>query len=244
VVYDTDIFSSSNLFISVDYFDIEISDVISVVPGLTALNKCHNIDGSNPSYDPNNPFCQLITRDSNGQLDLVRTPFFNLGGLATSGIDFVVNWSTETGIGDFSANSAITYVNSYEIQTLPGEDFVDEVGTIRFFGIPRPDFSAITTFGYSRDKLDLSLRWRYIASMDDRSILDNPNTTTPGVPSYNKFDLIGRYAISDELSVRAGITNLADEDPPVVAGVPGITDTQTYDIVGRSYFVGASYEFN
>jgi len=242
-VYTTEIGDRSNLFASVDYFDIDIADVISVVPGLTALNKCHNIDGSNPSYDPNNPFCQLISRDSNGALDLIRTPFFNLGGLATSGIDFVVNLDTETDFGDFSADTAITYVTSYEIQTLPGEAFVDEVGTIQFFGIPRPKLSAITTFGYRRGDLDLALRWRFIDSMDDRSILNNPNTTTPGVDSYSKFDLIGRYSFNEELSVRVGITNLTDKDPLVVGGVPGITDTQTYDIVGRSWFLGATYDF-
>jgi outer membrane receptor protein involved in Fe transport len=242
-VYTADIADNWNLFVSADYFNIEIADVISVIPGLTALNNCYNAGGANPTYDPNNAYCQLIDRDSNGLLVLIRTPFFNLGGLKTSGVDLNAKLTTETGIGEFSVDTAITFLDSYEIQTLPGEDFRDEAGTMRFFGIPRPDVRAMTTFGYTRNALDLSLRWRWIASMDDQSILTNPNTTTPGVDSYSKFDLIGRYQLKDNLSVRAGITNLLDEDARVVAGVPGITDTQTYDLLGRSYYVGASVEF-
>ena len=38
----------SGLSASIDYYRIEIQDVISVVPGLSALSKCYNLDGSNP----------------------------------------------------------------------------------------------------------------------------------------------------------------------------------------------------
>ena len=67
----------SNITASIDYFNIKITDVISVVPGLTALSKCYNLDGSNPSYSPSNPFCALLERDSNGLLQIINTPYFN-----------------------------------------------------------------------------------------------------------------------------------------------------------------------
>ena len=37
--------------LSVDYYDIDITDVIGPISGGTALSKCYNLDGSNPSYD-------------------------------------------------------------------------------------------------------------------------------------------------------------------------------------------------
>lgn len=242
VVFNTEL-GGGDLFLSLDYFDIEIKDVVSVIPGATALNKCHNLDGSNPTYSTQNVYCQLITRDVNGFLDLIRTPYLNLGKLATNGLDVQANWSQEFGFGTLSLDSVITWVDSYKIQTLPGDATVDEAGTIGFFAVPRPEIRAQTNFGFARDVYSVSLRWRYIDSMKDRSTLTNPSSTVPGVSSYSKFDLVGRYDITDNIQVRAGITNLADKDPLVVAGAPGITDNETYDIVGRSYYLGTTIGF-
>src|SRR6185436_10317817 len=68
----------AGLSASVDYYNIKIDQVISVVPGLSALSKCYNLDGSNPSYAPTNSFCQLLQRDSNGLLQVINTPYLNL----------------------------------------------------------------------------------------------------------------------------------------------------------------------
>lgn len=97
----------SDLSISVDYYDININDVISVVPGLSALSKCYNLDGSNPSYSPTNSFCGLLTRDSNGLLQLIQTPYLNLGGLKTSGIDVQFSWDIPAGPGTFFFNTGV-----------------------------------------------------------------------------------------------------------------------------------------
>ena len=51
----------SGITASVDYYNIKIEQVISVVPGLSALSKCYNLDGSNPGYDAGNSFCQLLS---------------------------------------------------------------------------------------------------------------------------------------------------------------------------------------
>ncbi len=242
-VWNTEFGSNQTLVLSADYYSIEIEDVISAVPGLTAINKCHNLDGSNPTYSTDNAYCQLLSRDQDGYLELVRTPYFNLGQLATDGMDFQVNYKLSTGAGDFSVHSVITYVNSYEVVTLPGDEGVDEAGTIGFMTTPRPKLRAQTSFGYEKDAMSLTLRWRFTDSMDDRSTLTNTASTVPGVPSYNKFDLVGRYRLTESINLRGGISNLFDKDPLVVAGTPGITDNESYDIVGRSYFVGATMSF-
>ena len=154
-----------------------------------------------------------------------------------------MNYKLSTGAGDFSVHSVITYVNSYEVVTLPGDAGVDEAGTIGFMTTPRPKLRAQTSFGYEKDAMSLTLRWRFTDSMDDRSTLTNTASTVPGVPSYNKFDLVGRYRLTESINLRGGISNLFDKDPLVVAGTPGITDNESYDIVGRSYFVGATMSF-
>jgi outer membrane receptor protein involved in Fe transport len=71
--------------VSVDYYKINIKNVISTVPGLTVLSKCFNLDGSNPTYSNANLCCGLIQRDASGQLVSVATPYLNLGALTTFG---------------------------------------------------------------------------------------------------------------------------------------------------------------
>jgi outer membrane receptor protein involved in Fe transport len=55
------------------------------------------------------------------------------------------------------------------------------------------------------------------------------------------------YSFSDRLdglSLRAGVTNLTDEDPIVYPSQQQAnTDPSTYDILGRRYFVSATYTF-
>jgi outer membrane receptor protein involved in Fe transport len=59
-----------------------------------------------------------------------------------------------------------------------------------------------------------------------------------GVASYNLFDLVGTYDINDRWQVRAGVTNLTDEDSVFVSSSQTSTDTAVFDPVGRSYYVG------
>jgi iron complex outermembrane recepter protein len=127
----------SNMSASIDYYNITINKVISVVPGLTALSKCYNLDGSNPSYSLTNQFCELLHRDASGLLETIETPYLNLGGLKTEGIDFQFAWSLTLGeLGGRSSlpgrvfvNSGIGYLKKYAIQTLPGSAFQDYDGT-------------------------------------------------------------------------------------------------------------------
>ncbi len=53
----------SNFSVSVDYYDIDISNVIAPIAGGTAMSKCYNLDGTNPTYDPANPFCAALRRN-------------------------------------------------------------------------------------------------------------------------------------------------------------------------------------
>ena len=46
------------------------------------------------------------------------------------------------------------------------------------------------------------------------------------------------------LRLRAGITNLTDEDPVIYpSNQQSNTDPATYDVLGRRYFVAATYTF-
>ena len=44
--------------------------------------------------------------------------------------------------------------------------------------------------------------------------------------------------VTQHLDLMAGLTNLGDQGPPFVSSQPLTTDTATYDIIGRTYYVG------
>jgi outer membrane receptor protein involved in Fe transport len=227
----------TNVSASVDYFNISIKNVISVVPGLTTLSKCYNLDGTNPGYSPGNVFCGLLTRDANGFLSLISLPFFNLGGLKTDGVDFQAAASLPLGKGRLNFNTNLGYTRSYLVQTLPGQAFQDFAGT-NTLGASRPRYKALTTLGYSQGDATVSLSWRYLAAMKDASSVTTPNSPGAGVGTYNLYDLAGSYRIGDRWFLRGGVTNLLDKGSPIVSSSQNSTDLAVYDSIGRSYFLG------
>ena len=240
----------SNISVSVDFYDIAIKDVISTVAGNTALAKCYNQDGTNPTYSAANAFCSLIQRDATGGISNVALPYLNLGGLKTRGIDVQLDWSVRLGafgdLGDakFSINTLVSYLDSYKIKNFPGEAFAEFAGTIDATNsLPLPKWRYTTSANFTLGKADLGLRWRHLASMDDVTQVIRPASPAPGVPHYDVFDLSGRLAVTKAYELRAGITNLFDKQPLVIAGTPGNTLPGTYDVLGRSFYVGAKVRF-
>ena len=240
--------SSSQLFgglsASVDYYSIEIKDVISVVPGLSALSKCYNLDGSNPQYSVTNQFCQLLTRDANGLLQLIETPYLNLGGLKTEGVDLQLDWVVE--LNDrWTArfNTAVGYLLDYSVQTLPGSAFQDFTGTNTIAANHTvsnsfPEWKALTTVGVGFGPLSASVRWRWQDAMEDVTSVTTPATPGIGVATYNLFDFFTSYDFNTNWQLRLGVTNLTDEGPVTVSSSQTGTDTAVFDVLGRSYYMG------
>ncbi|HEY0682900.1 MAG TPA: TonB-dependent receptor [Steroidobacter sp.] len=235
----------SGVSLSVDYYNISIEDVISIVPGLTALSKCYNLDGSNPGYDVNNSFCTLLNRDSNGLLQVIETPYLNLGGLKTSGIDVQLAWSADLnelgfGTGRVFFSTGFGYSKNFSIQTLPDTPF-QEYGGTNTIGASYPEYKALTTLGYGIGGASVSVRWRYQNAMDDVTSVTTPANPGIGVPTYNLYDLVGTFDITEQWQLRAGITNLTDEDSVFVSSSQTSTDTSVFDAVGRSYYLGVQF---
>ena len=239
---------------SVDYYKINIKNVISTVPGLTVLSKCFNLDGSNPTYSNSNLYCGLIQRDASGQLSTISTPYLNLGALKTDGIEFQFHWGVRApflgGSGKLYVDSAVGYLRNYSVQLLPGTAFLNYTGVSNggagTGAVPpraTPRWKALTTFGYRSDSLGLGLRWRYQAAMADVSSVLTPATASVGVPAYALLDLFGSIKVSKKFEFRAGVNNLFDKGLPFVASSQNGTDTALYDPIGRSFYFGVKVGF-
>jgi len=71
----------------------------------------------------------------------------------------------------------------------------------------------------------------------------NPQDTTRGADTYDRFDLFAQWKITPQLTLRASVDNLADKAPNQVTSVPSVTVPASYDIYGRRYSLSIEYEF-
>ncbi|MEG3125486.1 TonB-dependent receptor domain-containing protein [Sphingomonas sp. GB1N7] len=240
--------------LSVDYYNINIKNVISSVPGLTVLSKCFNLDGSNPTYANSNPYCQLIQRDATGQIVTVSTPYLNLGGLKTDGVEIQAHLGLPVAVGGSTgkvyADTSIGWTRSYKVQLLPNTAFLDYTGVSNggagTGAVPpraTPRWKALTTIGYRSDGFGLGLRWRYQGPLSDVSSVLTPATAQAGVPAYSLFDLFLSTKVNKRFEIRGGVNNLLDKGLPIVASSQNGTDVALYDPIGRSFYVGVKFGF-
>ena len=245
----------SNLSLSVDFYKIKIKDAVGPLSISQAFQFCFNSGGNNPGFDPSNYYCSLITRNSGSGVPLNPTqPLLNLGTFNVQGVDVQFDWRVpldQLGLGDsgsIALNSAVSYLDKFTIQALPGAPTYDYagstgVGVETTAGLAHPRWKAITSLTYSLQQASIGLRWRFIDGMINSAKVVNPTSTTRGVASYNVFDLNARFEASERAEFRLGVTNLLNRKPPQVGYTEGNYDAQNYDVIGRYFFIGATTKF-
>jgi len=253
----------SRLNLSVDYYNVDLTNAISQ-QGIDGVYRRCFARQYNPNYELND-FCRLVGRTpGTGEVASVGITYSNAGRVKTSGIDAQLNWSLDldeigTGLpGTFVTSVQTTYLLNFETTTdegiIPLVDFVGTTGSGQVgtnAGSYR--FKAFTTFTYAVSGATFSLQWQYKSAVDSmQSVLDASSNIT-GFPAYNLFNLNGTYAVTPDVRFRWGVDNLFDKAPPL-GGVNlnadgrsalhgGTYDTGQYDVLGRRFFVGATFDF-
>ncbi|MGB3626060.1 MAG: TonB-dependent receptor, partial [Henriciella sp.] len=242
------------LTVSLDYFDIEVEGFINTVPEETSLQQC-GLTGD--AF-----FCSLVNRGTGGTLWANNTGFIiatnvNTGSLATSGYDLQANYIYDAGTtGTFSFDYVGTLLESLEFQALPDASVTPPVECVglyagrcqtNFGNGANPEYrhKASVTWAGLDGKLSLTGTWRYY---DEVSLDGDEGAINETLDSQNYLDLSGNYQLLDNTSVRLGVNNITDEDPPLsseVGTAPGNGNTypQIYDAMGRYIFVGATVDF-
>ena len=237
----------SGLDITIDYFDIEVTDAIVPTPRQFILSQCYG--GGDDS------FCNFITRrsaaagnNSAGSLEFIDSGQSNSGGISTEGVDLTLTYSSDIGPGQFRTRLAYTYlIDDYTIP-LPVADtdhFAGEVGS--------SEHKANWNFGYKYNDFDFNWSLTFIgdAAFDDQFLnsFDNIPAGSVGVGSVTYHDVQASYHITDSIELYAGANNLFDKEPPrIISGVTGSdtgaeTDAGTYDPIGRTVYVGFRSKF-
>ncbi len=252
---------AQSLSASLDWWSYEIEDVIGSFAVSSIITRCFNQLNSNPTYDPNNAFCQLFTRSTAnfGVQDVLATNQ-NLGGLKREGVDMQVDYGlpldafgADEKWGSLSLNVLFTYLISAESQETVTSPWFDRVGTIgQTVASAFPEWKGRAVLGWNVGDFLFRYTYRYIDGMDvvnNDAILSSPTVgVRPSVDAYSYHDLSARWTATDNVSVTAGITNLTDEDPPIYttdaqAGIQSNTDPSTYDVLGLRYFMSLTVKF-
>lgn len=256
----------SGLRASVDYYNVVLSGGISLESANAVFRKCFT-ETFNPTFDAALDACQRIIRDpQTGEILNVLVSYGNAGRVETDGFDVQLDWGVRFSDvdlpipGRFSTNVQFTYLNKFATTAdevaVPLIDYAGttgggEVGTQA--GSYR--WKLFTRFNYSYGPVTVGLQWRHLPSIDHvTAVTREGGTTITGAPAYDLFNLSGSYTINRNARLRFGVDNLFDRAPPLMsvdtsadpaAGrLPGGRyDAGNYDVLGRRYYIGASFDF-
>jgi len=232
--------------VSIDYWSIELEDRIEVIEAATIVQRCFNREGSNPTFDANNAWCQMFTRDpiDGGVINLSQLQA-NQSFANTSGIDLTVDWGFGMGnLGNLNFKLITTWLEKFEEQTAvtpndPAYNYGGAIGATT--GTSNPDWKGtlVTTYSYNSD-MHVQLTGRFIDSMIHRNVVSGgPAASNTGVTSTWYVDLSGRYNVTPAASIRLGVNNLTNQEPRLYTpNVQANTDPSLYDVLGRRYYLG------
>ena len=247
-----------NFTATIDYFDIKIKNDITTYGANLIVNQC--------VFNDVQQFCNMIHRDpTTGSLwytpfGYVDDPIENLGYQWTRGVDFSASYRQELGfMGRMDVKFDGTYTASFITEPYPGSGAYDCAG---YFGAtcgnPQPKWRHVLrdTWQTPVKSLDLTVSWRHIGSVVDDAL--NPSPLLNGAPpngitrisSREYFDMTASYMVYPGVTVRLGVNNLFDKDPPVLpttglssAFFNGNTYPQVYDTLGRYLFAELTADF-
>lgn len=239
-----------NLTITVDYYNIDISDVIAAPPRPFTLDQCYNENNQN--------FCSLITRravgdsvNSAGSIEFVNATAVNGAVLKTDGIDVTANYNTRLDAlgldGSLSARIAYTHIFNYDFQPAVTADADPQEGEI---GTAQDRFTANLAF------TEGPLRWSVTGTYISKSFEDDQFCASFGldaecvsVGAEFYLDTQVNVKVTEEFELYLGVDNLLDNKAPnLLTGTTfNVTGTDTaadvYDVFGRRFYTGVRMRF-
>ena len=238
--------------IAVDYFDIDIEDAISPVLGQVIVDACF------ASNDINSTECQAIHRLSSGQIDFVDTSLLNVATRSGRGVDIQVDYAFELPEflslpgNDATLDLSLVFTQQFDqsTQVVATQPTIECAG---FYGGPcssdrtriTPELSGLLNATWRSGGASLTARFDYLGELDLHPDAFPIEVTSLSARTY--VDLNGGYEFGDNIRLFGGIENVLDKDPPALgirAGGDSGTNVETFDILGRRYFIGASVGFH
>ncbi|MDB4042970.1 TonB-dependent receptor [Gammaproteobacteria bacterium] len=222
---------TDQLSMKLDYWAIDYTDVITI----------ENAQGK-VAANPNDPD---VKRTTGGTLTGVTTKYFNASQVNTSGIDFESTYDFDTAWGQAQVGVNMMHMLEYEIP-LNGVT-TDVVGLFNHDNFARsmPETKAVFHAALQNGNNRLSMFGRYTSDYRTTRPLDaiaKARGFSQSIDSFFTVDLMDAYTIEmndSELKLSVGITNLFDEEVPLVYDAANWSyDPKHHDPRGRMVYVG------
>jgi iron complex outermembrane recepter protein len=247
---------------SVDFYHIALTGIVGTVPISDIFSSCATT--GNPFYCSQvvrNPVTGGLTGATIAGGGYIVQTNVNAGAGLASGIDlqFTYKWELPRSLGGLVFDMNGTYVEHMETTPVPGAHTYDCAG---YFGFTcqtiNPRWHHIFRGTWQTPwNLDLAATWRYIGPVSEDNNSPDPTLhfATWGaydyfnarIPSYSYMDLAATYSFSKVLTIRGGINNIADKNPPVVdvalVGGGAANTYSIYDMFGRQLFIAFTAKF-
>jgi iron complex outermembrane receptor protein len=233
------------LALTIDRYEIEISDVIASLGWRNIINNC--VDS--PSLS--NPFCASVSRGSDGNITRVLNQVLNVAEYTNSGWDVTASYRTDLAklglpdYGSLSFNAAAGFLDELTYDPVPGDASVrdEQAGEL-----PNPKRRMNFRVTWDYDRVSLSYANQYLGSMV-RSNQDPAGAYEPyKAPSWITHDLRAEYRF-DKYSIFAGVNNFTNEEPPQTPFTWTGTSLNTgfngsiYNNLGRYAYIGVNARF-
>ncbi|MHB1871011.1 MAG: TonB-dependent receptor domain-containing protein [Steroidobacteraceae bacterium] len=249
-----------------DYYDIKIENVVAQLGGNTIITQCVTSD----------LFCQDVHRAPNGALwgqsgyaiDVLQ----NIGKLEEKGLDVDVNY--ELGLNNYGRLAFAlqgTYMLGFYTTTVAAipstrYDCAGYYGPICGEPVSKWRHRASVTWMTPWHGLQATATWRYYSAVTLDQLSPNPtlglinggasiangqiSNTDAHIGSYSYLDLTAAMPVAPGVTVRLGVNNVLDKQPPVIglSDLPSVfgngnTFPQVYDSLGRYIFADVTAKF-
>ncbi|GMU68354.1 MAG: hypothetical protein AMXMBFR37_06870 [Steroidobacteraceae bacterium] len=222
----------SGLALTLDWWEVKIENSIQSIPGTQKLSLCYNTPGFT------HPFCgsEFHTRDGlSGEVNFLSAQPSNIGSETANGIDFSVGYDAPiAGLGSVVALN-VSYLDEYEVVPYPGATPIDYAGKITGGRGSYTHWRADLMAGISGERWTGNWTAQYIGEADDINVTTGPGSHVPAV-TYHNFQFGWKF--DRGISAVVGIDNAFDQKAPYVASwTDANTDTMTYDLAGRRWYM-------
>jgi outer membrane receptor protein involved in Fe transport len=222
---------------SLDYWRIKLTNAIGSIGGQAILDGCVN--------DNVQPLCERIKRAADGSIDEIDARTANLGRLAGAGYDIAVNWQAAARGNQFFAAIIISRLSQFETTATPGAQTQSVAGKWDddFNPVALPRWRGLGHLDWRRNSWRAGYAVEYIGSYRECRLFDEPvSVCYHQVNARLYHDIEAGYEPDRGLSMTLSISNLMDENPPLVFGEAN-TDPSTYRLLGRTYAARLGYRF-
>lgn len=227
------------LTLTLDYYNIKITNAIQSVAGSTKLSVCYNTPGLAHIFCSPSSFTRSKTT---GEIDFLSSQPVNAADEKISGFDLGALYEFNVAGFTTTLNAEASYLKNYQVRPFPGADAIDYTGKITGGRGSYTQWRSLNSVTVTKGPWSGAYTLQYVGAADDINAAPTDIGAKAPVVTYHSVQV--KYAVNKQLDLAFGVDNLFDKKAPFIKSYTDAnTDTMTYDLQGRRWHVRAGYRW-